>query len=338
MDFSKVREITVPDGDEFKSVKSIQDNNGRLLWKYYAQNWIKQAVEKNSINIYNGGLGYKLGYRLNSSAEEVAADNAVVTGYIPVKPGDTISVKGILWGASSKDMNYCWYYNSSFTAIKCERYPDNTQDIDSTFKENGEATFIIASYAECAYIRISGVARLGLNIIITINESVEDAKVIYNCTNHVKRSIANDFSIYNGCGYKNGYRISSDGTEKELDRSAATGYIKVSPGDTVRIGGGQFIGASTHGSALAAYDSSFNLLGQFSMLSGTYGIFKTDAACADYAPGQTKGPVEEASAIAKWTVPTQVTNIAYIRVSSDLYQSFAADGSLLVITINEQIA
>lgn len=41
---------------------------------------------------YNGGLGYKLGYRINSGGLESAAEGSVCTGFIPAVTGDIVKV------------------------------------------------------------------------------------------------------------------------------------------------------------------------------------------------------------------------------------------------------
>lgn len=48
-------------------------------------------------------------------------------------------------------------------------------------------------------------------------------------------AIDTDGSVYNGTGYKNGYRLNSSATVKEASGNGHTGFIKVTNGDTVRI-------------------------------------------------------------------------------------------------------
>ena len=42
--------------------------------------------------IYNGGLGYKRGYRLRSGGAEVEFETGMCSGYIEVKPGDVVVI------------------------------------------------------------------------------------------------------------------------------------------------------------------------------------------------------------------------------------------------------
>ena len=54
-------------------------------------------------------------------------------------------------------------------------------------------------------------------------------------TNVLPLAIDTDGSIYNGTGYKNGYRLNSGATVKEASGQGHTGFIKVTNGDTVRM-------------------------------------------------------------------------------------------------------
>ena len=44
-------------------------------------------------------------------------------------------------------------------------------------------------------------------------------------------------AIYNGCGYKNGWRVNSSGVETELDTATVTGFIACNKGDTIYMNG-----------------------------------------------------------------------------------------------------
>lgn len=142
-------------------------------------------------------------------------------------------------------------------------------------------------------------------------------------------------TIYNGgLGYKNGYRIRSGGAEGALRCSAHTGFIPVKAGDVVRIGGLNFGSDYSHGSAMNVADSSRTNIGQFSMHSGKYGIF-TQSAYKSYSKASV---VQEKTGVWKWVVPPAASGVAYIRVSCNMYStSAAADGSKLIVTINEEI-
>lgn len=54
---------------------------------------LKNAVDTDGTK-YNGGKGYKEGWRFNSSKQEVEAEGQLITGYIPYTPGQVIRVAG----------------------------------------------------------------------------------------------------------------------------------------------------------------------------------------------------------------------------------------------------
>ena len=68
--------------------------NGILVWKSGFKNWVRYSTESGGAAIYNGGLGYKNGYRVRSGGAEGASGNTACTGFIPVKGGDVIRIKG----------------------------------------------------------------------------------------------------------------------------------------------------------------------------------------------------------------------------------------------------
>ena len=158
----------------------------------------------------------------------------------------------------------------------------------------------------------------------------------YKLKNWVKYSTeADGTTIYNGgLGYKNGYRVSSEGFEKESYGTAHTGFIPVKAGDIIRISGMNFEHNEGHGSALNVFDSNFKNIGQFSMTSGEYGIFLQSA----YRAYSRASVVQERTGVWRWIVPPTESGVSYIRISCNMYdKSKPADGSLLVITINEKI-
>lgn len=68
---------------------------------------------------YNGGKGWKTGYRLNSSGTETAQTDIEVTGFIPVGRSDIIYFSGVSipYDGVNADNQYFVLYNSSFTKI-----------------------------------------------------------------------------------------------------------------------------------------------------------------------------------------------------------------------------
>ena len=148
--------------------------------------------------------------------------------------------------------------------------------------------------------------------------------------NMVPLSINSDGTIYNGAGYKDGYRVRSGGAEAALSSSSVTGYIPVTGGDVVRISGCDFGDGTSNGSALNVSDSSFTNIGQFSMIPAGYGIFASNATYDAYGSDSV---VEETTGVWKWIVPPADSGVAYIRVTGNT----GGNGADMIVTINEEI-
>lgn len=150
-------------------------------------------------------------------------------------------------------------------------------------------------------------------------------------TNLVPLSINADGSIYNnGLGYKNGYRIRSNGAEGTNSNTACTGFIPVSGGDVIRISGCNYTYAQ-NGNAINVSDGSFANIGQFTMLPAQYGIFASGYTAYSYG-----SVVQESDGIWKWVVPPAASGVAYIRISA--YDNVnGSPGARLIVTVNEEI-
>ena len=89
MDFSKIKKLTIG-AVELKQLFI----NGIQVWKSGYKNWVKYSTESDGVTIYNGGLGYKEGYRIRSGGVEAAANavgsRSMCTGFIPFKKGDIL--------------------------------------------------------------------------------------------------------------------------------------------------------------------------------------------------------------------------------------------------------
>ena len=77
--------------------------------------------------------------------------------------------------------------------------------------------------------------------------------------NLVPNSISASGDIFNGCGYRNGYRLNSSGAIVAADAAVVTGFIPYVYGNTIQIEGG-FNPANAGGQYVATYDASFNLI------------------------------------------------------------------------------
>lgn len=92
--------------------------NGVLVWKSGFKNWVRYSTESGGEAIYNGGLGYKNGYRIRSGGAEAASGATACTGFIPVKGGDVIRIKGWLrYQYPSAAANAINAANSSYSNI-----------------------------------------------------------------------------------------------------------------------------------------------------------------------------------------------------------------------------
>lgn len=175
------------------------------------------------------------------------------------------------------------------------------------------------------FIKVAGINMQSLAI-----DGVEIWRWAYK--NWIPLSINADGTIYNnGKGYKNGYRVRSGGAEAAIDNATCSGYIKVNPGDVIRVSGYDFSYISTS-NAINASDASFTNLGQLtaSYADSGYGIFAHSAAWFSHS---WKSIVEEKSGVWKWVVPPAESGVAYIRLTG--YTN--GDGSKMVLTINEEI-
>ena len=157
--------------------------------------------------------------------------------------------------------------------------------------------------------------------------------VVEGYKNWVPYSTTSDgTTIYNGTGYKYGYRIRSGGAEGTASYSTCTGFIPVSGGDTVRVSGCNFAYEST-GNAINVSDSSFTNIGQItpSYAAAGYGIFASGAAYQSYSFSTV---TEETSGVWKWVVPPAASGIAYIRVTA---HDCSNSGASLIVTVNQEI-
>ena len=115
-------------------------------------------------NIYNE-VGYKTGYRINSSFEEVSATGMCTTGYISYNSGDTLRVKNVTVSGASTP--YIALYNANREPLLVLKVADKLVEADS----EGVYTYTITAHSDTAYIRMAlGVIDDTSNI--TVNEKI----------------------------------------------------------------------------------------------------------------------------------------------------------------------
>ena len=187
IDFKNIKGLTIPEGEVAKI-----DVNGSVLWEKVVapvyKNWMKYSTESDGVTIYNGGLGYKNGYRLSSSGGESTNTKDTVTGFMPVKGGETIRIKAkdtqgntVFWYNTALSTNYLNAYKEDKSLL----YAGNAKGtygssnlIESMIAdtENGISIIKLKSVANIAFIRISVAgstyAVSGVDLIVTIDEEI----------------------------------------------------------------------------------------------------------------------------------------------------------------------
>lgn len=163
-----------------------------------------------------------------------------------------------------------------------------------------------------------------INIVSVTGDIVITAVAtkIVSYTNQVPISTGTDDNVFNGTGYKDGYRINSSGEEAALSGFTTTGFIPFTKGQTIRIGG-EGITFDAYGCMLMFYDDNkkylvntgidYNNVGK-----ETYGTWTTEensVFCLD--------PLD--------TYPTDGPTKGYIRVSAK------GSGTNLIVTLDQAI-
>jgi hypothetical protein len=166
-------------------------NVGSISHEKYI-NMLLKAIASDG-TLYNGGQGWKTGYRLNSSAVEKEQANFEVTGFIPVKLNDKVYLKDVGWNVfpSTGDfgvdvgITYVWAYDSNFnyigynlasgyTNISKDLYTIDTKGNLTEFTVNSKFIYQVTqgSLDNVAYIRLCCLD-ISSNSIITVNQPIE---------------------------------------------------------------------------------------------------------------------------------------------------------------------
>lgn len=109
---------------------------------------------------YNGGLGYKSGYRISSSGVEKSASGYGCTGFIPVNAGDTVRIKN--WATGNGYGNV--YYFTDISTIANAVTPINP---------DSDGVFIITVPVNRTYLRVT-TQEQSEPLIVTINEEIAE--------------------------------------------------------------------------------------------------------------------------------------------------------------------
>jgi hypothetical protein len=214
-------------------------------------NQIPLSLDADGTSIYNG-IGYKTGYRLNSSNNEVAATGMCVTGFIPCKPNDVIRIKNVTISGSQTPYGFLLkglFVNVTGKIVKSYVAADMVAD------SNGIITLTAPSTSTIQYFRLScGV--IDDSSIITINEEITDVKN-YTITQNLTNIISNNMTaiVEGGSSFsttltaKDGYELNDiivtmDGVDVTasvysdgiISISSVTGNIVITAKATIILG------------------------------------------------------------------------------------------------------
>lgn len=187
MDLSAYKELSI-DGIALKSLSV----NGIEIWRKGYTNWVPLSINADGTS-YNGGLGYKNGYRIRSGGAEAVDDSTSCTGFIPVSAGDVVRVSGWdFWGdGNSSSGDSINVSDSSFTNLgqnasnssygygiftKGQPYYDEYGFYSVVEEKTGVWKWVVPpEESGVAYIRVCGNELYnppGAEMIVTINEEI----------------------------------------------------------------------------------------------------------------------------------------------------------------------
>ena len=181
IDFTGVKAITIPEG---KVKKITRKSNGDVLWKGGHTNLVPLSTEADGKTIYNGGLGYKNGYRIRSGGAEASYGNVSCTGFIKATAGDVVRLDGYDVKNNSGAGNAINVFDGNRTnlgQIVCNN-PSSYGCFNSTginwddviAEGNGVYYWIVPSGYNIAYMRVTGYTNEdGSKMIVTVNEEIE---------------------------------------------------------------------------------------------------------------------------------------------------------------------
>ena len=154
--------------------------NGVQVWKSGYKNWVRYSTESDGVTIYNGGLGYKNGYRIRSGGAEGSANAASCTGFIRAVGGNVVRLSGynVKYANNENAINV---YNASYTnlgQVSANYYygifADGSQRWEDVILEKeGVYYWVVPEGFNIAYIRVSGyTSGDGSKMIVTVNEEI----------------------------------------------------------------------------------------------------------------------------------------------------------------------
>ena len=161
-------------------------------------------------NIYNDGKGFKDGHRFNSSRQEATQTNSFITGFIPIKVGDTVYINGNYIDAGSNiagSLGHVFYRSDDKTIslarvdmAKAEEmgncyssFEVNSDGYVTSFTINGDWNYV-ADWNELGYVRLNLLGS-GEGCVVTVNEEIIEAttEIIQSWTNTGRAFIPTDY-------------------------------------------------------------------------------------------------------------------------------------------------
>lgn len=262
-------------------------------------NWVESAAN-NSMLAYTAGdheyMGYQLGVSLATDTGQSTGSSfsrCMMVGSTSANP--TLSVQNYNSTLGNLPVLLNTYNNKIMCFI-----------VDKNLVTNNKAAYPQRKKFSDLFTIPSGVTVIG-------EEVFEDV------FNWFFNSTTSDGSLYNGLGYKKGYRIRSGGAEEASSTAVCTGYIPFKQGDTLRIYP-PFEGFNAN-NAINFSDGNFTNLGQSNDNGAVYGICDSTYIC------KTNGNVS--------TLTLDSTHNANIRYARVTHHNKNIDK--IVITVNEPI-
>lgn len=179
MMFSDLKSLTIPEGEVTKIAVG-----GVTIWENM-KNWVKYSTEADGVTIYNGGLGYKDGYRIRSGGAEGTTTRGSCTGFIPLKAGDTVRLSGYnaiyadaanainVFNASKENLGQVVANAASGGYGIFETQYDDYDWTSITQNPTGVYVWIAPPHADIAFMRVSGYTLAdGSKMIVTVNQEI----------------------------------------------------------------------------------------------------------------------------------------------------------------------
>lgn len=299
---------------------------------------------------YNN-IGYKDGYIISISdgvATEVKEDGMTITGYMPITTDDVIQITTDGWNISPTPSRII-FYNSNFEPMAWytqhgyvgmfNDYTDSTaikwkEHQSVSYGSDGLVTLNTAYGANCTdltYCRVMAVGK-GANLAVIGPDCGE--VVPAEPVNQVPISIDTDGSVYNGVGYKDGYRYGTSApfTEKEQVGMTLTGYIPVTKENVIRVSSSAWSSSPNYAKILF-FNANFEAMAYYTQhgyVATDNGYTTGDESNITSIKGKTNQSVttgDDGMTTLNIVYGDKCTDLAYIRIDG------CGSGADMVVTV-----